>query len=434
MIGFWRAGLLLGGAMLALSGGARAATLVTLHSFGHTVANADGGAAQSATTPYAGLVRGPSGHLYGTSYGGGAAGAGTVYELSPPAPGQTAWTETIIHSFGLPGASDGANPVSALIAGPGGVLYGTTSTGGGPGNAGGGTVFALTRPAFGGDWDAAILASFPLVNGTSSAPVGRLLQDRTGALFGTTMAGGTGLGTVFRLTPPASGHGPWTNVTLHSFTSRALDGEAPLSGLTSDAAGALYGTTEDTSSRNGSGTVYRLTPPANGQGAWTEQVLFNFPASGIYGSRPNGDLVIDQAGKLYGTAVTGGGKGGGDVFRVSPPGNRDAPWGCSVLYSFTGHFGDAGPEGGVVFGPGGTLVGTTGDSLKHQQGTVFQLLPGNDAHQSWTEQILARLPSLPRGGGLFPVGDLLSIGGGVFMGVTELGGDLGAGAVFEVKP
>ena len=431
MTGFWRAGLLLGGAMLASAGGgARAATLVTLHSFGHAIRSGD-----DASTPYAGLVRDPSGKLYGTSYGGGAAGAGAVYELSPPAPGQTAWTETIIHSFAMPGATDGANPVSALIAGADGVLYGTTSSGGGPGNAGGGTVFALTRPGFGGtQWDATILAAFPLVHGVSSAPVGRLLQDRNGAIFGTTMAGGTGLGSVFKLTPPVTGRGPWTNVTLHDFSGQALDGEAPLSGLAADASGAIYGTTEDTSGRNGSGTVYRLTPPASGQGAWSEQVLFNFPANGMYGARPNGDLVIGQDGKLYGTAVTGGGKGGGDVFRLTRPGNGNAPWSCAVLYNFTGHFGDAGPEGGIIFGPGDTLIGTTGDALKHQQGTVFQLFPGTDAHQSWTEQILARFPALPRGGGLFPVGDLVAVDDGAFMGVTELGGEAGAGTVFSVKP
>jgi uncharacterized repeat protein (TIGR03803 family) len=389
----------------------------------------------AAQTPYAGLVRGQAGRLYGTSYGGGAAGAGAVFELSPPGPGRGAWTETVIHGFARPGANDGAHPAAALILGAQGVLYGTTSTGGGPGNAGGGTVFALTPPALPwAGWTARTLFVFPRVNGAASAPAGRLLTDGSGALFGTTMAGGLGLGSVFRLTPPVSGGGNWTETTLHAFGSQPLDGATPLSGLVADGTGALYGTTAETAGRPGDGTLYRLTPPPAGQGAWSAQILFNFPANGAYGSRPDSDLTIDARGTLFGTTVGGGTRGNGAVFRMAPPAHAADPWHVSLLYSFTGHFGDAGPEGGVVFGPRGTLLGTTGGAVKYQHGAVFQLIPGTDAHQSWSEQIIARFPSVPRGFGLFPVGDLIPDGAGGFFGVTELGGKAGMGTVFEVTP
>jgi uncharacterized repeat protein (TIGR03803 family) len=458
--------------------GAYGASLVTLHSFAPS-----GQGASSSSVPYAGLVRDGAGNLYGTTYAGGAANAGTVFELSPPASGRTGWTARTLYCFGPPGlsgsprAGDGSHPMGPLVLDPHGVLYGTTSSGG----SGGGTVFALSPPAGPGDeWTETVLARFPAGHGS---PVARLLRGEDGSLYGTTLAGGTGLGSVFRLSPPAFGQsvlgqsvpgpsvpgpsvaGPsgwtqtgwtqtgwiqtgWTMTVLHEFTAARLDGDTPLTGLAADSHGALYGTTEATAGAPGRGTVYRLTPPADGQGAWREEVLFNFPASGAYGDRPDGDLTIGGDGALYGTAASGGARGRGVVYRLRPPApgrdaggsGRDTGWSCSLLTSFTGRYGDASPEGGVVFGPGGTLVGTTAGAVKYQQGTVFELIPGSDAHQSWSMQVLARLsllarfPQAPRGGGLFPVGDLVGAPDGAFFGVTESGGASGGGTVFEVKP
>jgi uncharacterized repeat protein (TIGR03803 family) len=428
----------------AMPAAAQAASFATTHSFGKPNFGFDAGGAGPALrstgpeTPYAGLVLDAAGNFFGTAYGGGdgggvkAGGAGAVFELSQSPSGGGSWTLTTLHSFSAQGAEDGRNPMAALILGARGVLFGTTSAGGGPGNAGGGTVFALIPPALpGGAWVEDVLYVFPAGAGT---PASRLLQDGSGVLYGTTLSGGTGLGSVYKLSPPAPGQTAWVETTLYRFGASASDGESPLSGLASDASGALYGTTEYTDGRHGDGTIYRLTPPASGAGAWQEQTLFNFPGNGAYGSRPDGDLLIGPDDAIYGTAVSGGSRNGGTVFRLNPPVPGKTGWACRVLYSFTGHTGDTGPEGGVIFGPAGTLLGTTSGSLKLQQGTVFQLLPGTDATQSWSEQILARFPTLPAGGGLFPVGDLVAGEDSNYVGVTELGGSGGAGTVFTVRP
>ncbi len=411
------------GALLA-AGGARASSLVTLHSF--AVGSQDGA---GPSVPYAGLVRDGAGNLYGTSYAGGAANAGAVFKLSPPSAGQTAWSARTLYSFGEAGTASGTHPMGSLIIDVAGVLYGTTSTGGAQG---GGTVFALAPPARpDGAWTQTVLTRFASGRGS---PVARLLRAEDGSLFGTAMEGGTGLGSIFKLSPPAAGASDWTRTTLHAFTDARLDGQAPLTGLTADAHGALYGTTQNTAGAPGRGTVYRLTPPGGGRGAWREEVLFSFPASGAYGDRPDGDLIVGKDGALYGTAAAGGVRGRGVVYRLSPPGPAASGWNCALLYSFTGRYGDAEPEGGVVFGPRGTLVGTTGGAAKYQQGTVFELIPGSTARQSWSMQVLARFASRPRGGGLFAVGDLVAAPNGDYFGVTESGGAQGGGTVFEVRP
>jgi uncharacterized repeat protein (TIGR03803 family) len=409
---------------------ASAASLRAVYQF-----SAPGSVRLDAANPYAGLVRDAAGTLYGTLYAGGAAGAGGVFMLVPQDGG--GWAETLIHSFSAPGTAgappDGAHPLSSLILGPDGVLYGTTSTGGGPGNGGGGTVFALHPPAAAGaPWTETVLTVFPGGHG-GGAPAAHLRLDASGALYGTTTQGGTGAGSVFRLTPPAVGQTSWTRTDLHVFGG-AGDGQTPISALVEDEAGDLYGTTQDSADRqSGAGTVYRLTPPRAGESAWTETILFNFPANGAFGSMPNGDLLMDKSGTLYGTASAGGARGAGTVFRLGPqaPGQ---PWRCTVLYHFTEHAGDAGPQGGVIFGRGGALLGTTANAARHQQGTVFQLIPGTDAGQSWSETVLARFPTRPAGGGLFPVGDLVPDGTGDYFGVTEMGGAGGVGTVFAVRP
>jgi uncharacterized repeat protein (TIGR03803 family) len=419
--------LMLACAALAPWHPASAANFHALYQF-----NAPGGASLDGANPYAGLVRDEAGNLFGTLYAGAAAGAGGVFMLAPQANG--GWAETLIHSFSTTGGADGAHPLGSLILGPAGVLYGTTSTGGGPGNTGGGTVFALRPPLFpGAGWTETVLTVFPGKHGTGGAPAAHLLLDASGALYGTTTMGGTGAGSVFRLAPPAPGQANWVRTDLHVFGGSG-DGQTPISALTADAAGALYGTAQDSADRqSGAGAVYRLAPPRDGETAWTETIVFTFPASGTFGSMPNGDLLMDKSGALYGTASAGGNKGAGTVFRLAAQAPGQA-WRCTVLHNFTEHFGDGGPQGGVVFGRGGALIGTTANAARRQQGAVFQLIPGTDAGQSWSETVLARFPTRPAGGGLFPVGDLVADGNGDYFGVTEMGGAGGVGTVFEVRP
>ena len=188
-------------------------TETTIHTF--TGRPGDGGGSETA------LTVGPGGMLYGTTrYGGSGAcaqdagaypGCGTVFQLTPPATAGETWTEAVIYSFtGIDG--DGANPSASVVAGKNGALYGTTQNGGSATSAcpssyyvlaGCGTAFELTPPAApGGTWTENGLHSFSGQNGDGAIPVAGLALSSTGALYGTTPAGGTaGKGTVFAIKP-----------------------------------------------------------------------------------------------------------------------------------------------------------------------------------------------------------------------------------------
>jgi uncharacterized repeat protein (TIGR03803 family) len=223
-----------------------------LHSFANSP---DGG------IPYAGLVMDKAGNLYGTTLEYGASsncfqGCGTVFKLD------TSGNETVLHSFtGYP--SDGAGPRAGLIMDKAGNLYGTTSFGGGSGSCGGGgcgTVFKLDTSG-----NETVLHSFTNSDGDGANPNAGLIMDKAGNLYGTTFSGGDltcsfgeGCGTVFKL--DTSGN----ETVLHSFTGG--DGAFPVGGLIRDKAGHLYGTTTGggtatCSFSEGCGTVFKLTPP-----------------------------------------------------------------------------------------------------------------------------------------------------------------------------
>ena len=183
-----------------------------------------------------------------------------------------------------------------------------------------GTVFELT-PAAGGGWTDRVRHNFG--NGTDGAfPDAGLIFDAAGNLYGTTNQGGAygHWGTVFELSrsPHAAGGG-WTEKVLHSF-GNGTDGIWPYAGLTLDALGNLYGTTTYGGTYN-DGTVFELTPAAGG--GWTEKVLHNFNNDGADGWFPGAGLIFDAAGNLYGTTWYGGTHGqgtvgGGTVFEISP--------------------------------------------------------------------------------------------------------------------
>ena len=137
-------------------------------------------------------------------------------------------------------------------------------------------------------------------------------MDSSGAIYGTAQSGGSWLnqGLVFKLTPPAPGHTQWTETVLqifyHSYAFGADDGANPSGGLIMDKNGALYGTTDlggsiTDPSGIGLGTVFKLTPPAAGNTAWTELVLHSF--TGPDGAYPQGGLIMDGSGALIGNSV-----------------------------------------------------------------------------------------------------------------------------------
>jgi uncharacterized repeat protein (TIGR03803 family) len=239
-----------------------------------------------------------SGNLYGTIYGGGAYGFGTVFELSPGSSG--AWTETILHSFS--GGKDGSGPLGEKLAlDAAGNLYGL-ATGGGAHDYG--LVFELVRGST-GNWTEKILHAFT-GGADGSGPVGGVIFDASGNLYG-----GSSYST-FELTPGSNGD--WTEKQIHNFTGGS-DGAYPESALVFDKAGNLYGTTYSGGIHRG--TVFELTPGANG--TWTEEILHKFSpigGDGVFPAYPA--LAMDGNGNLYGTTQSGGVSNYGVVFAVKP--------------------------------------------------------------------------------------------------------------------
>jgi uncharacterized repeat protein (TIGR03803 family) len=290
--------------------------------------------------------------------------------LTTPAQAQSG---SVIYNF--TGGIDGAYPSAGLTVDAAGNLYGTTCGSGIPwctgASQGNGTVFRLSRNGSG--WVFSTLYTF---RGGSDglAPLSRVIFGPDGSLYGTTVAGGIdgcgswfwslkGCGTVFKLTPPAqaapSVMGGWTETVLYRFTG-GVDGGNPAYGdLNFDQSGTIYGTTA-IGGAYGAGAVYELTPA---RGGWTESVLYSFDSSRE--GEPLSGVIFDESGKLYGTALFGGYCSGGfscgEVYQLSP---STSGWTENVLYTFRANGDGAFPVGGVVFdrngyGQQGPLTGTT---------------------------------------------------------------------------
>jgi uncharacterized repeat protein (TIGR03803 family) len=227
---------------------------------------------------------------------------------------------------------------------------------------------------------------------------------------------------------------------LHSF-GVGHDGADP-TGLTFDAAGNLYGTTQyGGRGALGSGTVFKLTP--NQDGSWTENVLYNFCSlmNCLDGKDPYGSLVFDQLGNLYGTTVQGGFNELGVVFKLTP--NGGGSWTERVLYRFcslTKCRDGAGPYAGVIFDPAGNLYGTTDGGGTVGDGVAFRLMPNRDG--TWTESVLHNFCSLTDcADGQQPYGGLIFDQSGNLYGTTYYGGSVdyclqsgGCGVVFRLAP
>ena len=216
---------------------------------------------------------------------------------------------------------DGWGPVADLVMDQLGNLYGTTEFGGAFGGGfGDGTVFQLMPPATsGGSWTESVIWNFG--NGADGfTPIAGLLIDKKGDLFGTTFAGGSiGGGTLFELRAPATTGANRTEAILWNFGGRG-DGQAPEAGVIIDPRGNLYGTTFN-GGATGWGTVFELSPPATGLANWTESILFDFGVNGS-GNDPMAGLLLDAKGILFGTTYRGGTQSAnGTVFEISNLGN-----------------------------------------------------------------------------------------------------------------
>lgn len=400
---------------------------------------------ESASNVQAGLIQDGSGVLYGTSYGGGRDRAGTIFSLTPPSSGGTAWTARLLHQFDGAG---GQGPSSPLLAGEAGELFGTTPLGGRDAY---GTVFKLAPPPAGKTaWTETVLYSFK--GGADGAwPIGGLIKDKAGALYGTTQGGGSagafGAGTVFKLTPPVAGKMAWTESILHSFTDNpGTDGEYPSSaGLIMLAGGGLVGASQG---GTGNGIVFKLNPAGADKTPWNESIIYSFKG-GVDGSGP-GSLFSDRNGVLYG-ATAGGGTtyicsagtstaGCGTAFKLTPPGAGGGSWTETVLYRFKGGSDGAWPALGFVAKDGSAIYGTTtigGISGRCQSfsgtscGTVFKLSRAAASSASWHESVLHRFDDAD---GAYPVAGLVVDRNGALYGATSAGGASDAGTVFKVIP
>ena len=322
--------------------------------------------------------------------------------------------ESVIYAF--LGGSDGASPQSALIADSTGNLYGTAKAGGAligcPGGCG--VIFKLSPSAkANGSWTETAIYTFK-GGADGQSPVGGLIFDSAGALYGTTAAGGkstkcaAGCGTAFKLTPPSKKGARWTKTILSDFTGSA-GGDSPLSDLKMDRDGALYGATGVYGASGGGvppcicASVFKLTPPADGAKAWSNTTLYSYSA-GDGSPLPVGGLFINNNGALFGTTPLGGSFhcfafGCGAAFKLNPPAMGKTSWIATTLYSFSNSqlFGQSKdgvfPNADLVADSSGNLYGTTnlgGGSgcFGEGCGTVYKLSVPTGSGKAWTEAIL----------------------------------------------
>lgn len=342
-----------------------------------------------------------AGNLYGvTGYQGtgqckllgGVVGCGTVYEMSPPARPGGAWTETVIYSF--QGGNDGFFPVGDLVFDGAGNLYGVTWFGGGRGTS--------CDAFYGGN-----------------------------------------CGTVFELSPPKQKGGAWKEKVLYSFAgsnawSLVGDGGQPNGGLAFDQRGNIYGTTEYGGymggvcrGREGCGTAFELVAPRQNGGQWTEKLLHAFEGQPNDGGAPNGDLILAD-GTLYGTTFGGGNAEVGTVFELAAGGNGNE-WTETLIHVF--ELSDGGGPSALLRGPDGSLVGLVGAGPTNA-GLIYQLQPPGQQGGQWAFSMDYSFPPLGSGNAYDP--DILELLGSNMYGSSSEGGtgpcDGGCGAVFGIKP
>jgi uncharacterized repeat protein (TIGR03803 family) len=379
------------------------------------------GSPNDGAGPSGNLIKDKSGNLYSTTSSGGAGtncsgsgsfnGCGTVFELAPDG------AETVLYSLV---ESDGYDSVSGLLQDSAGNLYGECQFGGKKNGSGNGTVFKVAP-----DGAETTLYTFPSNKFQRGLyPVGGLITDGNGNLYGTANSGGNvDYGAVFKVAPDG------TEALLYSFMS-GNDGSYPHGGLLS-VAGNFYGTTLAGGGQGnctnyiggGCGTVFELSK--TGKGSYVEKVLYSF-TGGADGAFPEAGLISDSAGNLYSTAYAGGSGncGCGTVFKVAPDGTE------TTLYSFTGENGDGwAPAGSLIADRKGDLYGTTQLGGTGGYGVVFKVAPDG------TETVLHSFAG-GTSDGAYPQRGLIDDGGYLYGTATNGGNaacDGGCGIVFRIK-
>jgi uncharacterized repeat protein (TIGR03803 family) len=229
-------------------------------------------------------------------------------------------------------------------------------------------------------------------NGDGGGPSdGALVRDANGNFYGTTRGGGlNGGGIVYELSPTNAG---WTEQILYNFSPTHNGGYYPDGGVVSDGKGNLYGTTAF-GGTNSAGTLFELTPASSG--TWTEKVLYNFPGGSSL-QTAFGSISFDAAGNIYGLAE-GGKNGAGVAYELMPGSNGN--WNEKILHTFTGkNDGTVSYANCVVLDQAGNVYGVAGNG-PNDYGIVFELVHGSNG--AWTEKILYAFTGAADGGGPYP--------------------------------
>jgi uncharacterized repeat protein (TIGR03803 family) len=326
----------------------------------------------------------------------------------------SASTEKVLYKFcSLQNCADGAYPYAGTISDKAHNLYGTTQQGGNNFN---GLVYELKHTK--GGWKEIVLYEF--TGGTDGAgPMGQLVFDAKGNLYGIANGGGAGYGTVYELTPSK---GKWAFKVIHTFQG-GNDGVVNIgvSGLVLDKAGHLYGMTE-MGGTAGFGTIFELSRSGS---SWKKTTLYSF-AGGADAADPLMGLTWDSAGNLYGATVGGGTDGCGAVFELA---HQKKTWTESVIYNFTGGSDGCWPEfGSVTIPKSGEIYGTTGAGGSYNQGVIYLLKASNG---TWSETTLYDFTGGNDGGQVF-AGVTLDPAGNIF-GAAAYYGTGAYGAVVELK-
>jgi len=259
---------------------------------------------------------------------------------------------------------------------------------------------------------AKVLYNFKGGSSDGANPESSLTPDGAGNLFGTTYYGGLGYGTVFELSP--NGQGGWSEAVLYRFCSaqNCTDGSRPnYAHVIIDGAGNLYGTTFQ-GGANGSGVVFKLTPAVNN---WTETVVYSFCSAQdcADGRYPTNGLIADAAGNLYGAGDNG-------TFELSPSGGD---WVERVIYGYSDLSNGA---AGLTMDAGGNIFGIVYTYTPTKEvSKVFKLAP--DGKGGWTPAVLKKL------GGTAVNGTLAIDGAGNLYGTTG-GSDKNDGTVYKLIP
>ncbi|HLY06825.1 MAG TPA: choice-of-anchor tandem repeat GloVer-containing protein [Rhizomicrobium sp.] len=277
-----------------------------------------------------------------------------------------------------------------------------------------------------GTWVANFIWQFRKNGRGGNYPGGNLVVDANGSLYGEADGGSHAAGVVFEL---SQSNGSWTDTVLHNFKGTG-DGSGPNGGLLMDGPGSLWGVTSHGGGACDCGTMFHLVSSA---GVWTNNVVHRF-GNGSDGESPNGPLTEDSKGVFYGTTAGGGDYGFGAVFETLP--DKGGGWKEKVIYSFRGHGAAATPLAGLSWGlDNHTLYGTTevgGDETcggGSGCGTVFSL---RNSSGVWSEATVYNFKGRPDGIG--PYSQVTVDESGNLYGTTLDGGTYGYGTIWEITP